>query len=412
MSSITRSAVEAMDARDPLSSCRARFALPSNVVYLDGNSLGALPVTTSARLGQVVEAWGRDLIRSWNGHDWIGWPKRVGDRIAPLVGARAGEVIVADSTSVNVFKLLSAALDLQRGRSVILSETDNFPTDLYVAQGLIDALDKRVELRTVDAPALSGALGRDVAVMMLTHVNYRTGAMHDMAALTAAAHDAGALALWDLSHSAGAMPLALDEVGVDLAVGGGYKFLNGGPGAPAYVFVAERWLERIRPALSGWMGHARPFDFDTTYEPAPGIERLLVGTPPVLSLAALDAGLETFEGVDLEQVHAKSVALGMLFRRLVEQECEGLGLQLVSPLDPERCGSQVCYAHPDGYAIMQGLIANGVIGDFRAPNVLRFGFAPLYVRYVDVFNAVLALRSVLSTRAWDDPRFRTRGRVT
>jgi kynureninase len=243
-------------------------------------------------------------------------------------------------------------------------------------------------------------------------VNYRTGAMHDMAALTAAAHDAGALALWDLSHSAGAMPLALDEGGVDLAVGGGYKFLNGGPGAPAYVFVAERWLERIRPALSGWMGHARPFDFDTTYEPAPGIERLLVGTPPVLSLAALDAGLETFEGVDLEQLHAKSVALGMLFRRLVEQECDGLGLQLVSPLDPERCGSQVCYAHPDGYAIMQGLIANGVIGDFRAPNVLRFGFAPLYVRYVDVFNAVLALRSVLSTRAWDDPRFRTRGRVT
>jgi len=315
MSSITRSAVEAMDARDPLSSCRARFALPSNVVYLDGNSLGALPVTTSARLGQVVEAWGRDLIRSWNGHDWIGWPKRVGDRIAPLIGARAGEVIVADSTSVNVFKLLSAALDLQRGRSVILSETDNFPTDLYVAQGLIDALDKRVELRTVDAPALSGALGRDVAVMMLTHVNYRTGAMHDMAALTAAAHDAGALALWDLSHSTGAMPLALDEVG-------------------------------IRPALSGWMGHARPFDFDTTYEPAPGIERLLVGTPPVLSLAALDAGLETFEGVDLEQVHAKSVALGMLFRRLVEQECDGLGLQLVSPLDPERCGSQVATRIP------------------------------------------------------------------
>jgi len=229
---------------------------------------------------------------------------------------------------------------------VILSETDNFPTDLYVAQGLIDALDKRVELRTVDAPALSGALGRDVAVMMLTHVNYRTGAMHDMAALTAAAHDAGALALWDLSHSTGAMPLALHRVGVDLAVGGGYKFLNGGPGAPAYAFVAERWLERIRPALSGWMGHARPFDFDTTYEPAPGIERLLVGTPPVLSLAALDAGLETFEGVDLEQVHAKSVALGMLFRRLVEQECDGLGLQLVSPLDPERCGSQVATRIP------------------------------------------------------------------
>ena len=412
MSSITRSAVEAMDARDPLASCRARFALPSNVVYLDGNSLGALPVSAPARVSQVVDAWGEDLIRSWNRHDWIGWPRRVGDRIARLIGAQAGEVIAADSTSVNVFKLLTAALDLKRGRAVILSETDNFPTDLHVAQGLVHALDQRIELRPVEASALPGALDRDVAVLMLTHVNYRTGAMHDMAALTAAAHDAGALTLWDLSHSAGAMPLALDRVGVDLAVGGGYKFLNGGPGAPAYAFVAERWLERIRPALSGWMGHARPFDFDTTYEPAPGIERLMVGTPPVLSLAALDAGLETFEGVDLALVRAKSIALGKLFRRLVEQECDGFGLRLVSPLDPERCGSQVCYAHAEGYAIMQGLIANGVIGDFRAPNVLRFGFAPLYVRHVDVFDAVLTLRSVLSTRAWDDPRFRTRRLVT
>ena len=412
MSSITRSAVEAMDARDPLGSCRARFALPANVVYLDGNSLGALPVTASRRLSQVVEAWGEDLIQSWNRHDWIGWPKRVGDRIAGLIGARAGEVIVADSTSVNVFKLLTAALDLKRGRAVILSETDNFPTDLHVAQGLVHALDQRLELRTVDASELPAALDRDVAVLMLTHVNYRTGAMHDMAALTAAAHDVGALALWDLSHSAGVMPLALGEVGVDLAVGGGYKVLNGGPGAPAYAFVAEHWVERIRPALSGWMGHARPFDFDTTYEPAPGIERLLVGTPPVLSLAALDAGLETFEGVDLALVRAKSIALGSLFRRLVEQECDGFGLRLVSPLDPERCGSQVCYAHAEGYAIMQGLIANGVIGDFRAPSVLRFGFAPLYVRHVDVFDAVLALRGVLRTRAWDDPRFRTRRLVT
>lgn len=412
MSSITRSAVEAMDARDPLASCRARFALPSNVVYLDGNSLGALPLAASARLIQVVEAWGEDLIQSWNRYDWIGWPKRVGDRIARLIGARAGEVIVADSTSVNVFKLLTAALDLKRGRAVILSETDNFPTDLHVAQGLVHALDQRLELRTVDASELPGALDRDVAVLMLTHVNYRTGAMHDMAALTAAAHDAGALTLWDLSHSAGVMPLALGEMGVDLAVGGCYKFLNGGPGAPAYAFVAERWLERIRPALSGWMGHARPFDFETTYEPAPGIERLLVGTPPVLSLAALDAGLETFEGVDLALVRAKSIALGSLFRRLVEQECDGFGLRLVSPLDPERCGSQVCYAHAEGYAIMQGLIANGVIGDFRAPNVLRFGFAPLYVRHVDVFDAVLALRGVLRTRAWDDPRCRTRRLVT
>jgi len=412
MALITRSAVEAMDARDPLAFCRAGFALPQGVIYLDGNSLGALPVTTPERVGRVVEDWGRDLIGGWNAHDWIGWPRRVGDRIARLIGARAGEVIVADSTSINVFKLLAAALDLDHGRRVILSEADNFPTDLHIAQGLAHLLGGAAELRTVDAAALPGALGPDVAVLMLTHVNYRTGAMHDMAALTAAAHAAGAVVLWDLSHSAGAMPLALDELSVDLAVGGGYKFLNGGPGAPAYVFVAERWLERIRPALSGWMGHARPFDFDTAYEPAPGIERLLAGTPPVLSLAALDAGVETFDKVDLHLVRAKSVALSALFRQLVAQADDGLGLRLVSPADPERCGSQVCYAHEAGYAIMQALIARRVIGDFRAPDVLRFGFAPLYVRYADVFDAVLALREILTTRAWDQPRFHTRALVT
>jgi len=410
--SITRLAVESMDARDPLAGCRQWFALPSGMIYLDGNSLGALPATTPARVARVVEDWGRDLIGGWTRHDWIGWPRRVGDKIARLVGAQPGEVLVADSTSVNLFKLLAAALDLTRGRRVILSEVDNFPTDLHIAQGLRRLLADTVEVRTVEAAALPPALDGDVAVLMLTHVNYRTGAMHDMAALTAAAHAAGALALWDLSHSAGAMPLALNEAGVDLAVGGGYKFLNGGPGAPAYLFVAERWGGRIEPALSGWMGHARPFDFATAYEPAAGIERLLVGTPPVLSLAALDVGVEMFDRVDLRLVRAKSIALGGLFRRLVEQECRGLGLHLVSPADPERCGSQVSYTHPDGYAIVQALIDRGVIGDFRAPDVLRFGFGPLYVRHVDVFDAVMALREVLATRAYDHPRFRDRALVT
>jgi len=409
---ITRPAVEAMDARDPLAGCREWFALPPGVIYLDGNSLGALPATTPARVARVVEDWGRDLIGGWNRHDWIGWPRRVGDRVARLVGAQPGEVIVADSTSVNLFKLLAAALDLARGRRVILSEADNFPTDLHIAHGLRRLLADTVEVRTVEAAALPAALDGDVAVVMLTHVNYRTGAMHDMAALTAAAHAAGALALWDLSHAAGAMPLTLNEAGVDLAVGGGYKFLNGGPGAPAYLFVAERWRGRIQPALSGWMGHARPFDFATAYEPAAGIERLLVGTPPVLSLAALDAGVEMFDRVDLRLVRAKSIALGGLFRRLVEQECRGLGLRLVSPADPERCGSQVSYAHPDGYAIVQALLAGGVIPDFRAPDVLRFGFAPLYVRHLDVFDAVASLREIVTTRAYDDPRFRVRARVT
>jgi kynureninase len=409
---VTRAATEAMDARDPLVGCREWFALPPGVIYLDGNSLGALPVATPARVGLVLSDWGRDLVGGWNRHDWIGWPRRVGDRIARLIGAEPGEVIVADSTSVNLFKLLTVALAVNPGRRVILSEADNFPTDLYVAQGLCRLLDRRVELRTVASADLLGALDADVAVLMLTHVNYRTGAMHDMAELTAAARRAGALALWDLSHSAGAMPVALDETGVDLAVGGGYKFLNGGPGAPAYLFVARRWLDRIQPALAGWMGHARPFDFDLAYEPAAGIERLLVGTPPVLSLAALDAGVELFERVDLRLVRAKSVALGELFRRLVTQECAGLGLQLVSPADADRCGSQVSYAHPDGYAIVQALIERRVIGDFRAPDVMRFGFPPLYVRHVDVFDAVQALRAVLTTRAYDQPRFRLRALVT
>jgi len=412
MPPITRSAVQAMDAGDPLAGCREWFALPDGVIYLDGNSLGAMPRATPARLTHVLEAWQRDLIGSWNRHDWIGWPRRVGDRIARLIGARPGEVIVADSTSVNLFKLLAAALQCSHGRRVILTEIDNFPTDLHVAQGLTRLLGDTVELRAVDAADLAGGLGDDVAVLMLTHVNYRTGAMHDMATLTAATHAVGALALWDLSHSAGAMPLALDEAGADLAVGGGYKFLNGGPGAPAYLFVAERWVERIQPVLAGWMGHARPFDFTPAYEPAPGIERLLVGTPPVLSLAALDAGVALFDAIDLRLVRAKSVALGTLFRRLVDQECGGLGLRLVSPTDAEQCGSQVSYAHPDGYAIVQALIAGGVIPDFRAPDVLRFGFAPLYVRHVDVFDAVAALREVLATHAYDDPRFRVRSRVT
>jgi kynureninase len=409
---ITRASVEMLDARDPLASCRESFALPAGVIYLDGNSLGALPVVTPGHVARVVEDWGRDLIGGWNRHDWIGWPRRVGDRIAPLVGAEPGEVIVADSTSINLFKLLAAALGLNPGRRVILSEADNFPTDLHVVQGLRRLLGDALELRAVEAADLLGALDDNVAVLMLTHVNYRTGVMHDMAPLTAAARRAGALTLWDLSHSAGAMPLALNAAGVDLAVGGGYKFLNGGPGAPAYLFVATRWLDRIQPALAGWMGHARPFDFDTRYEPAPGIERLLVGTPPVLSLAALDAGLELFERIDLRRVRAKSVALGELFRRLVAQECADAGLRLVSPADPARCGSQVSYAHPEGYAIVQALIERRVIGDFRAPDVMRFGFAPLYVRHVDVFDAVLALHDVLAIRAWDQPRFRLRALVT
>jgi kynureninase len=410
---LTRADAEAMDDVDELRRCRDWFELPDGVVYLDGNSLGPLPRTTADALARVVGLeWGRDLIRSWTAHDWIGLPRRLGDRIAPLVGARPGEVIVADSTSVNVFKLLAAAVQVNRGRRVILSERDNFPTDVYVAEGLARLLGGGVGVRTVEAAGLLDALSDDVAVLLLTHVNYRTGAMHDMAAVTRAARAAGALTLWDLSHSVGVMPLALDEAGVDLAVGCGYKYLNGGPGAPSFLYVAGRWQERIEPPLSGWMGHAQPFEFGPGYVPAPGIERLLVGTPSVLAMASLAAGLELFERVDLAEVRAKSVALGELFRRLMEQECAALGVRLVSPAEPSRRGSQICYAHPDGDAVMQALIAGGVIGDFRPPDIVRFGLAPLYVRHVDVFDAVEALREILATRAFDHPRFRARRAVT
>jgi kynureninase len=390
---------------------RERFVLPDGVVYLDGNSLGALPRATPARVAAVVEReWGAGLIRSWNDAGWIGLPRRVGDKIARLIGARAGEVIVADSTSVNLFKLLAGALALNPGRRVILTEDDNFPTDLYVAEGVAALLG--AELRRVPADAVLDAVDERVAVVSLTHVSYRTGRMYDLARVTARAHGAGALALWDLAHTAGAMRVDLDAAGVDLAVGCGYKYLNGGPGAPAFLFVAERHQAAFRSPLSGWMGHAEPFAFAPGYRAADGIARGLVGTPPILSLAALEVGVDLALEADLDDVRRKSVALCERFIALVEQECAGFGLRLASPRDAAQRGSQVCFAHPEGYAIMQALIARGVIGDFRAPDILRFGFAPLYIRFADVATAVHHLREVLHSREWDAPRFKRRATVT
>mgnify|MGYP003591789584 CR=1 FL=1 len=409
---ITRLDAERLDAADPLASFRDRFVLPDGLVYLDGNSLGALPKAAAARLADVVaREWGEGLVRSWNDAGWIDLPRRVGDKVGRLVGAEPGEVVCADSTSVNVFKVLSAALALRPERRTILSEEGNFPTDLYVSEGLARLLDRGHRVRLVPKDALRDALDGDVAVLLLTHVDYRTGERHDMEALTRAARDAGALAIWDLAHSAGAMPVDLHAAGADFAVGCGYKYLCGGPGAPAFLWVPRRLQEAFVQPLSGWLGHAAPFAFESTYRPAAGVARFLCGTPPILSMSALDAALDVLLEADLGLVRGKSEALTSFFVEAVEGACGG-ALRLVSPRESPRRGSQVSFAHPDGYAVMQALIARGVVGDFRAPDVLRFGFAPLHVRFVDAFDAARALADVLATRAHERPELRRRAAVT
>ena len=390
---------------------RDRFAMPDGL-YLDGNSLGALPRDTAATLAHVVERqWGRDLIASWNTHDWIGLPQRLGALIAPLIGAGADEVIVADTTSTNLFKLIGAALMSRPGRTTILSEPGNFPTDLYVAQGAVRMMGGRT-VRTVDADVLIDAIDADVALVLLTHVHYTSGRKLDMAAITAAAHAQGALVLWDLSHSTGAVAVDLAGCDVDLAVGCGYKYLNGGPGAPAFLFVASRLYDELHSPLSGWMGHEAPFAFDDDYRPATGIARFLCGTPPVLAMAALEAGLAPFAGIDLAALHAKGSALGALYIRLMEQRCAGHGFTLASPRDDAQRGCHVSYAHQQAYPICQALIARGLVGDFRAPDQLRMGFAPVTTRFEDVWRAVDMIDDVMAARAWDDDAYRTRARVT
>jgi kynureninase len=400
-----------LDAADPLRGLRDRFALPEGEIYLDGNSLGALPRATAARLaGTVRDDWGRGLIRSWNKAGWIEAPKRVGGKIGRLIGAQPHEVLVADSTSVNLYKLLVAAVKARPGRRVILSEPGNFPTDLYVAQGVAETLG--VELRLVPRDAIVEALDEDVAVLLLTHVHYQSAAKFDMAAMTRAAQARGALVLWDLSHSAGAVAVDLNAANADLAVGCGYKYLNGGPGAPAFLFVAERHQGALRSPLSGWMGHATPFDFGDAYAPAEGIARFLCGTPPILGIAALEEGVDLLLGVDREALYAKGQALCSAFIDRVEERCAGLGLTLATPRDPATRGSHVSFRHDHGWPVMQALIARGVIGDFRAPDILRLGFTPLYVGFEDVWRAVETLRDILATGVWDEPAYQARAAVT
>ncbi len=402
-----------LDARDPLAACRGRFTLPEGEVYLDGNSLGAMPAHLPQRMQQAVaQEWGRGLIRSWNDAGWITLPQRVAAKIAPLVGAADDEVMVGDSTSVNLFKALAAALRINAGRKVILTEKGNFPTDLYIAQGVAELYGATIRYVESDASAIADALDGDVAVLMLTHVNYRSGAVYDMAGLTRKAHAAGALAVWDLAHSAGALHVDLAEAHADFAVGCGYKYLNGGPGAPAFVYAARRHQDVMRQPLCGWHGHQRPFAFVQEYEPAPGISRMQCGTPPLLSMLALDAALEAFDGVDMHQLRAKSRALGDLFIRLVDQRLGAYGFGIGSPRDSGLRGSQVALTHPQGYAIVQALIARGITGDFRMPDILRFGFAPLYVRYIDVWRTVDELADIMAAGAWNRPEFLARKAVT
>lgn len=402
---ISRADLEARDRADPLGHFRARFLLPDGVIYLDGNSLGTLPRTTAEVMARVVaEEWGDDLITSWNRHGWVDLPQTVGDLIAPLIGAEPSEVVACDSTSVNLFKLLAAALDLRPGRRVVVAEEHGFPTDLYMVQGLRQLVPS-LELRLVETESLVDALGPEVAVLLVNHVDYRTSRIADMAGLTRAAHEAGALALFDLAHSAGA--IEVDLAGADLAVGCGYKFLNGGPGAPAFLYVAKRH-QHARQPLSGWFGHAEPFAFDATYRPADGIARFLSGTPGVLGLRALAEGVRLTAEAGPRRLHAKATALGDLFLDLVAARCPSL-----APACPRTArGSQVSFRHLEAYAVMQALIARGIIGDVRQPDILRFGLAPLYNRFVDVFDAVEQLADILDTGAWDRPELKRREKVT
>jgi len=399
-----------LDAADPLRDRREHFVLPEGVLYLDGNSLGALPVHTPARVAELVEReWGQGLIRSWNEAGWYDLPRGLGDRIAPLVGAAPGQVVVCDSTSVNLFKVLTAALRLRPERRVLVSEEGSFPTDLYLTEGVIGGAGdgpggyrRRLLGREEHSlEALDALLDADTAVLLLSHVDYRTGRLRDMAAVTELAHRHGALVVWDLCHSAGALPVRLDDCGVDFAVGCGYKYLNGGPGAPAFLYAAERHHAAAEQPLTGWFGHAEPFAFETGYRPAPGIGRFLTGTPPLLALAGLQAALGIWEEVDLDALRAKSLALTDLFLDLTAP----LGLEVLTPLPPEQRGSQVSLRHPQARAVMAALIERGVIGDFRAPDVVRFGFTPLYLSYADVAAAARALCEVVGSGIWREPRF-------
>jgi kynureninase len=408
---LTREAFLAKDASDPLRKYRDAFVIPEGMIYLDGNSLGMLPHACALRARQVVEEeWGRTLISSWNEHGWIDLPLRIGAKIAPLIGADADEVVVCDSVSVNLFKVLASAVAMRPGRGTIVTNNDNFPTDVYIAEGLCGLLGADYKLRFVSPADVEQALDRNVVAVSFSHVDYKSARIEDMAAITAKVHAAGALAIWDLSHSVGALPVDLDGARADFAVGCGYKYLNGGPGASAFLFAARCHHAEMRQPLSGWLGHAAPFAFGSRYEPASGIARMITGTPPVVSMALLEAAVGIIAEARVDRLRAKSKELTSLLIELVARECPAL--ELASPTDASVRGSHVIFAHPEGYAIVQALKARGVIGDFRAPNFVRLGIAPLYLSYAELWDAVQRLKLVMDAHEWDQERFRVRAAVT
>ena len=406
--SFTLAEAKAADAADPLRPFRDRFHLPEGVIYLDGNSLGPLPKQVAPHQRVVVEhEWADGLIRSWNSADWINAPQRVGAKLAPLIGAKPHEVIVTDSTSVNLFKLLVAAAGQSAGKT-LLSESGNFHTDLYIASGVADLLGLRLDI--APRAQIEERIGADTAVLLLTHVHYKTAERFDIARLTAKAKRAGALTVWDLSHSAGAVPLHLNEAGAELAVGCGYKYFNGGPGAPAFLYIAEHLQERLVSPVRGWMGHAQPFAFTDDYRPATGIDRFMAGTPPILGIAALEAALDAFEGVTMERLWSKSRAMFDVFVGLMEARCPEF--RCITPRGEDQRGSHISFAHDHAFEICQALIAHGVIGDFRAPDVIRFGLTPLYLGFEDIWQAVDILARIMTDESWRDPKYAVRGKVT
>jgi kynureninase len=408
---LTREAFAARDAADPLRRYRDAFVIPHGLIYLDGNSLGMLPHACATRAREVVEhEWGETLISSWNEHGWIDLPLRTGAKIAPLIGADADEVVVCDSVSVNLFKVLASSVGLRPGRRAIVTNNDNFPTDVYIAEGLCRLLGADFELRFAAPEDVDAVLDRDVIALSFSHVDYKSARIADMAAITAKAHAVGALAIWDLSHSVGALPVDLNGSQADFAVGCGYKYLNGGPGAPAFLVAARRHHGEMRQPLSGWLGHATPFAFGTHYEPAAGIARMITGTPPVVSMALLETAVAIIAEAGIEQVRAKSKDMSGLLIELVTRACADL--KLASPADANVRGSHVIFAHPEGYAIVQALKARGVIGDFRAPHFVRLGIAPLYLSYLELWDAVERLQAVMDAREWDQEQFRVRAAVT
>lgn len=406
--------VIALDNQDLLARKRDEFALPENTIYLDGNSLGALPKAVKSCMSEVINhQWGNDLIKSWNEHNWIDLPVSVGEKIAPLVGAAKGQVICCDSISVNLFKLLSAGLRLNSRRNKVLSTADNFPTDLYMVQGLSELLGTDLcQLKLVEERQIEQSMDESVAILLLTHVNFRTGKLLDMAKLTQLAHDKGIIVIWDLAHSAGAVEVDLDSCAVDFAVGCGYKYLNGGPGAPAFLYVAKRHQTNTKQPLVGWMGHAKPFAFEPMYQQAPNINHYLSGTPNVLSMSALDAALDVWRDVSITDIRQKSVALSDLFLKLFSSKNALDSFSLCSPQDPNDRGSQLAFSHPQAFAICQALIERGVITDFRAPNIIRFGLTPLYTSFQDIWYAIMTLSDIVESRLYQQQRFDKVSKVT